>query len=52
MVSLIWRIRRELIGTPVNVAVLQTHAPGAEAEVNFGEFQAMIRLRSSSLVPI
>ncbi|WP_141990287.1 IS21 family transposase [Rhodoglobus vestalii] len=36
------RIRRELIGTPVNVAVPQTHAPGAEAEVDFGEFQAVI----------
>jgi len=36
------RIRRELIGTPVNVAVPQTHAPGAEAEVDFGEFQALI----------
>ena len=36
------KIRRELIGTPADVAVPQTHAPGAEAEVDFGEFQAMI----------
>ena len=35
------KIRRELIGTPVNVAVPQTHAPGAEAEVDFGEFKAL-----------
>lgn len=36
------KIRRELVGTPVDVAVPQTHAPGAEAEVDFGEFQALI----------
>jgi len=36
------KIRRELIGTPADVAVPQTHAPGAEAEVDFGEFQALI----------
>lgn len=36
------KIRRELIGTPVNVAVPQTRAPRAEAEVDFGEFKALI----------
>lgn len=36
------KMRRELVGTPADVAVRQTHAPGAEAEVDFGEFQALI----------
>jgi transposase len=36
------KIRRELIGASADVAVPQTHAPGAEAEVDFGEFQALI----------
>ncbi|RNL59206.1 IS21 family transposase [Arthrobacter oryzae] len=36
------RIRRELVSTPADVAVPQTHAPGGEAEVDFGEFQAVI----------
>ncbi len=36
------RIRRELTATPADVAVPQTHAPGGEAEVDFGEFQAVI----------
>ena len=36
------RIRRGLIGTPADVAVPQTHVAGAEAEVDFGEFQALI----------
>jgi transposase len=36
------RIRRELVDTPADVAVPQTHTPGGEAEVDFGEFQAVI----------
>lgn len=34
--------RRELGVAVVEVAVPQTHAPGAEAEVDFGEFEAVI----------
>jgi hypothetical protein len=36
------RIRRELAGGATNVAVPQTHAAGQEAEVDFGEFWAVI----------
>ena len=36
------RRRLELGLSPVEVAVPQTHLPGAEAEVDFGEFQALI----------
>ena len=36
------RIRRDLIGKVAKVAVMQTHAPGAEGEVDFGEFWAII----------
>ncbi|MET3173968.1 UNVERIFIED_ORG: hypothetical protein ABIB52_001813 [Arthrobacter sp. UYCu721] len=36
------RIRRGLVITPAGVAVPQTHVPGGEAEVDFGEFQAVI----------
>ncbi|GAA1366476.1 IS21 family transposase [Arthrobacter rhombi] len=36
------RIRRDIGGGPVDVAVPQIHAPGGEAEVDFGEFQAVI----------
>ncbi len=36
------RIRRELTATPADVAVPQTHTPGGEAEVDFGEFPAVI----------
>lgn len=36
------RIRRELSEGTRKVAVPQTHAPGAEAEVDFGEFWAVI----------
>lgn len=36
------RIRRELVGGTRNVAVPQTHPAGQEAEVDFGEFWAVI----------
>lgn len=36
------RIRRELVDTPADVAIPETHTPGSEAEVDFGEFQAVI----------
>lgn len=36
------RIRRDLGDGPMDVAVPQTHAPGGEAEVDFGEFQSVI----------
>ncbi|NJC24471.1 hypothetical protein BJ994_003547 [Arthrobacter pigmenti] len=42
------KMRRELVGKPADVAVRQTHAPGAEAEVDFGEFNCR-RIRASVL---
>jgi transposase len=39
--SLVARLRKE-IGTPREVSVPQTHPAGREAEVDFGEFHAMI----------
>ena len=36
------KLRREMVPALASVAVLQTHPPGREAEVDFGEFQAEI----------
>ena len=40
--ALVGQLRRELSGQLADVAIVQTHAPAEEAEVDFGEFQALI----------
>ncbi|MGH3502563.1 MAG: IS21 family transposase [Nocardioidaceae bacterium] len=40
--SLVAELRREIFDQSLQVAVPQTHGPAEEAEVDFGEFQALI----------
>ena len=40
--AMVGELRREIFDQSVQVKVPQTHAPGQEAEVDFGEFNAMI----------
>lgn len=47
--AMVVRLKRELAIDAVNVTVPQTHPPGAEAEVDFGEFRVVL---GGVLVPL